>query len=224
MRLTEVLAFFCIDYNSNNVYLDNENLNIALTPEGGTRISTTDYYHYGTFEIEMMMAKGQNVVTAIVLLAENNDEIDYEFVGKDTNIIQSNLYWKGEALYEVNAEYHKTDLDLTSSFNNYTILWRPESLEWFLNGQLLRKETKFPNSPSKLHIGIWGAGVSNWGGSGLVFNDVTPSYKSVVKRIEMKTLEESSSSTLKTNFFVNYYWNLIYLYQIYYLLKCLSML
>ena len=214
MKLLDILPFFCIDYNSKNVYLDNaQHLNLALTPFGGTRISNNgnelenSYFQYGKIELEMMMATGQNVVTAIVLLAENKDEIDFEFVGKDISIIQSNLYYKGEPIYEKNAMYHNTNTNLTSSFNNYTIIWEPNSLKWYTNGQLLRTETTFPDSPSKLYIGIWGAeGVSKWAGTGLVFNAVNQNYTSVIKRIEFEKYGKdryqiNQSSMLKMTFF-----------------------
>lgn len=202
MKLRDILSFFCIDYNSNNAYVDkSEHLNLVLTPFGGTRISSNEYFQYGTVEVEMMMAKGENVVTAIVLLADNKDEIDYEFVGKDTSIIQSNLYYKGEPIYETNAEYHNTNLDLTTSFNNYTIVWQPGNLRWFINGKLLRRETMFPDTASKLYIGIWGADVSKWGGTGLVFNAVTPNYKSIVKRIEIKKGIENGGTQFKISLF-----------------------
>lgn len=210
MRLLEVLPFFCVDYNSNNAYVDkSQNLNLALTPFGGTRISSNEYYQYGTFEIEMMMAKGQNVVTAIVLLADNKDEIDYEFVGKDVTIIQSNLYYKGEPIYEVNADYHETNINLTTTFNNYTIIWQPGSLEWFLNGKLLRKETKFPDSSSKLQIGIWGADISAWGGTGLVFNAINPNYTSIIKRVEIKRYENEKSQDSGVNSKMSFFYTLL---------------
>lgn len=174
---TELPAGLTADYNAANADISDGVLSLILNKEtGGTRISVDNLFQYGTVESTMQIAAGSNVVTAFILMADNGDEIDFEFVGKDTKEIQTNWFYKGKPIYNVHAAFFRVNRDLATSFNTFAIHWTPEYYEWKVNGRSLRKfsrndTTEFPDSPSKIQIGIWNANTSKWAGPGINWND-----------------------------------------------------
>ncbi len=160
-----------IDYGSNNVAQANGALQIGITEVGGTRVSLNQTLQYGSIEVKMKAAAGSNIVSSFILMADNGDEIDFEFVGKDPKLIQTNFFYKGVPIYDKNAKFYATQLNLTTTFNVYVINWTKDYYEWLYNGYSLRKlyrnqTSSFPDSPSKVQFGIWRAQNSNWAGNG----------------------------------------------------------
>lgn len=77
----------------------NDAVILTLSEDGvsssGTLLATTHYVWYGKISASMKSSRGQGVVSAFILLSDNKDEIDFEFVGSDLNNAQSNYYWQG---------------------------------------------------------------------------------------------------------------------------------
>jgi len=161
------------DYNLPNIIQQNNKLYLKLTQDtGGTRISVNEKIQYGQIESTLKISPGSNIVSAFILMADNGDEIDIEFVGKDDTVIQTNFFYKGIPIYDKNAKFYDTKKKLSQSFNKYTIVWTPEYYEWKFNDVTLRKLLKnetinFPDSPSYVQIGIWKAVPSKWAGPGV---------------------------------------------------------
>lgn len=77
----------------------NDAVILTLSEDGasssGTLLASTHYVWYGRISATMKSSRGQGVVSAFILLADNKDEIDFEFVGTDLESAQSNYYWQG---------------------------------------------------------------------------------------------------------------------------------
>lgn len=100
--------------DSGNI-LNNTDGSLALTlteANGGTRISSTHYVHYGTITARsasflhvkflrdtdcyaVKTGKWGGVVTAFITMSDVKDEIDWEFPGAQTTEGQSNFFWQG---------------------------------------------------------------------------------------------------------------------------------
>lgn len=165
--------YYTIDYNTRNAQTQNDQMNLVLDQTyGGTRLSLKEKLNYGRVKATLRVARGSNVISAFILMADNGDEIDFEWVGKDEKIIQSNFFYKGKKVYDVNALMHVTKRDLTQTFNSYEINWTPDYYEWIYNGVILRRLNRnstlfYPDSPSYVQIGIWNASRSSWAGQGI---------------------------------------------------------
>ena len=112
----------CADWVLNQGTIFNTNssggeLALVLTQNnGGTRISSTRYVHYGKitatsallvplnfpFEINespvflsVKTGRWNGVVTAFITMSGIKDEIDWEFPGADTTTGQTNFFWQG---------------------------------------------------------------------------------------------------------------------------------
>jgi len=137
---------------------------ILTETNGGTRLSSTRYVHYGRITATLKTSRWKGVVTAFITMADNKDEIDWEWPGTATTEAQTNLYWQGVPDYN-NGETIKNLTDTFSTYHDYTINWQQDSLSWEIDGKVVRTVTRadlkgaFPSSPSRVQISIWPAGI-----------------------------------------------------------------
>lgn len=61
----------------------------------GTVLASTVYMWYGNVKARMKTGTGRGVVTAFILFSDVKDEIDYEWVGADLAVAQTNYYFQG---------------------------------------------------------------------------------------------------------------------------------
>ena len=172
---------FTMDYNPFNIIQRRGKGELILNRDGGTRISSKNEFRYGIIDASIKIPKGSNVITSFILMSDNGDEIDFEFVGTDTTIIQTNYFYKGEPVFNVNAIFYKVPVDLSDDYNIFTINWTPEYYQWFWNGRLLRtlfksNTPKYPDSISKVQLGIWEAPPSGWAGDGINMSNAPFTY------------------------------------------------
>lgn len=72
----------------------------------GTLLASTSYVWYGKISAQMKSSRGKGVVTAFILMSDVKDEIDFEFVGTDLEIAQSNFYFQGIPNCESSARHN----------------------------------------------------------------------------------------------------------------------
>ncbi|KAJ3122950.1 hypothetical protein HK098_002319 [Nowakowskiella sp. JEL0407] len=142
----------------------------------GVRLSTTSYITLGsivTARIKPTTAGG--VVTAVITMADDKDEIDWEWTGDPANIqvAQSNFFSKG-ALDYTNSGKHPISTGNKADFHDFTIDWNAERLNWVIDGAVVRTSTaaqlgaKYPISPARFQLAVWDGtqseGTRNWAG------------------------------------------------------------
>ena len=126
------------------------------------------FYQYGLFEVNMKPAKSEGTVSSFFTYtgpSNDNpwDEIDIEFLGKDTTKIQFNYFTDGVG----NNEYmHELGFDASEDFHTYAFEWRPDSISWYVNGELIHTATEnIPQTPQQIMMNFWPAiGVDGWTG------------------------------------------------------------
>ncbi|PSW18134.1 1,3-beta-glucanase [Photobacterium sanctipauli] len=143
------------------------------------------YYGYGCFEAEIKPISESGVITSFFLFAGPYDtpeggngmhnEIDIEFLGNNTNLLQVN-YWTNDDRYE-NSNEHLIylDFDASEDFHRYGIKWTKKAIKWYIDGKMVYKvrnktaATAIPSqADSKLRImaNVWATDnrISNWAG------------------------------------------------------------
>ncbi|KAI9322526.1 concanavalin A-like lectin/glucanase domain-containing protein [Dichotomocladium elegans] len=139
----------------------------------GPTFNASTYMRFGRVSATIQSASVGGAITAVILIADNGDEIDFEFLGGDPDHVQTNYFWGREVLYTVNGGYH--DVPGGAVYDNlhtYTIDWSPERIEWYVDGQLVRtrekKDTcdengvcKFPSEPARVQIGLWDGSIDS---------------------------------------------------------------
>lgn len=136
-------------------------------PYSGSEFQLDGYYGYGRYEAVLKGAVGSGVVTAFFThtgdyFGDPHDEIDFEFLGRDTRVVQVNYFTDAEV---AGAELVNLGFDYTKDFHLYAFEWKHDSIRWFVDGKLIhevRAETAkvpIPSASGRAIALLWtGAG------------------------------------------------------------------
>ncbi|KAI0743192.1 concanavalin A-like lectin/glucanase domain-containing protein [Irpex lacteus] len=153
-------------------------LGMLLTEaNGGTRLSSTRYVHYGTITARLKTGRWGGVVTAFITMSDIKDEIDWDYPEK------------------TQGGTHNISSDSFSNYHDYTIDWQPDTLTWSIDNNVVRTVKRsdtvdsqgvshFPNTPSRVQLRSYLAcginssapGTVEWAGGMINWDD--PDYKS----------------------------------------------
>ncbi|KAF7351382.1 Glycoside hydrolase family 16 protein [Mycena sanguinolenta] len=165
---------------------------MLLTQEnGGTRLSSTRYFHYGTVTARMKTGRWAGIVTAFITMSNVKDEIDWEFPGNETTSGQSNYFWQGVVTTPNHGEVATGLTDTYANYHDYTIDWQQDTLTWLIDGKVVRTVNKadtivngvaeYPTTPARFQLSLWPAGTASsaqgtieWAGGLIDYND--PDY------------------------------------------------
>jgi len=165
-----------VDYGHEILEHSKEAREIAITYDvrNGARWRTKHRFESGIFSAKIKTPAGNtsglNCSFYLSSLEgdKTQDEIDFEFLGKDKGIIQTNVYTVGTGNRE---EIHQLGFDSSLEFHEYTIDWSPERILWLIDGAQVRKYEReggaYPTKPMFLYASVWNAGYidnGNWAG------------------------------------------------------------
>ncbi len=149
--------------------------NAQNKPYKGAELFTPGAVTYGKFEFRMRVAKGSGVLSTFFLYKDGSEqsqnfweEIDVEVFGKDNaETWQSNILTGFGGPTGIEAE-HDTNLDLSEGYYTYTVEWRPDSVVWKFEDQVIRTVTGTPandlTNPQSVRFNIWSAFAEAWVG------------------------------------------------------------
>lgn len=142
----------------------------------GAEYRTSKKYSYGTYTVRMKPAKQNGIVSSFFTWTESKDEIDIEFLGKDTNKVQFNYFVKGVGGHEkiVNLGF-----DASKDFHEYSFTWTPTSIEWFVDNKSVYsvKNVELPTDPQIIMMNLWnGITVDSWLKPFVYKNEITATY------------------------------------------------
>lgn len=165
---------FDCTWRLNNITFEDGIMRLTIDSDGknaspkwsGGEYRTRNFYSYGLFEVRMKPIKNDGVVSSFFTYtgpSDNNpwDEIDIEFLGKDTTKVQLNYFTNGVG----NHEYmHDLGFDAAEEFHTYAFEWLPDSITWYVDGEPIYTATeKIPSTPAKVMMNVWpGIGVDDW--------------------------------------------------------------
>eukprot|EP00475_Leptophrys_vorax_P033544 TRINITY_DN52913_c0_g1_i1.p1 TRINITY_DN52913_c0_g1~~TRINITY_DN52913_c0_g1_i1.p1 ORF type:complete len:231 (+),score=18.28 TRINITY_DN52913_c0_g1_i1:79-693(+) len=165
MESMEPLA---VDYCDQFSEVDGNDVKITVddsTPCRGSRVRSESRYPSGIFSARIKCPKGdisglvQSFYTSSLEGSKDQDEIDFEFLGKDKWSVQTNFYVNGKGGREMLVPL---GFDCSSDFHEYTIFWSSEQIVWQVDGQVKRVAKRedgqpFPVKPSYIYASIWDA-------------------------------------------------------------------
>ncbi|KAL9036268.1 MAG: hypothetical protein Q9214_006212, partial [Letrouitia sp. 1 TL-2023] len=127
---------------------------------------TSFKFFFGRVEFVVKAAPGVGIVSSMVLLSQDLDEIDWEFLGGQTSTVQTNYFGKGYT-----GTYNRSTTPAVTNpqevFHNYALDWSPDALIWFIDGKAVRtlkaaeadgNGDQYPQSPMKVSLSLWDAG------------------------------------------------------------------
>ena len=173
---------------------------------------TQNYYHYGDYEVSMKPSANEGTASTFfvctgpydtkfvldengdyvlddngqrVTVANPHDEIDIEFLGKDTTHVQFNFFVDGKG---GNEYMYDLGFDASKEFHTYGFRWAEDSITWFVDGKPVYKVTtdktattgenvklveKLPSTAGRMLTNYWCGNERAWGWMG--------EYKGAVK-------------------------------------------
>ena len=120
--------------------------------------------HFGRYEVEMTAARGEGVISSFFTYTgphfdDPHDEIDFEFLGRDTTKVWLNRFVGGSKLP---GQWIDLGFDAADEPHLYAFEWLPDEIIWYVDGrELLRVddgEKAIPEHPGKVYINIWAGG------------------------------------------------------------------
>lgn len=125
------------------------------------RIELEEYILYGRVELDIKGAPGQGVILSFYLQSDDLDEIDIaEIFGANHLTYQSNFFYKGDITTFGEVAFHETTTLPINTWHRYGIVWTRNSIEWLLDGKVLRRAShkNIPDTPMKTIISLWVGG------------------------------------------------------------------
>ncbi len=173
------VPFWANDTSAENADASVDGLKLSITDKtrrGGRHdwltgeISSKSKFGYGRYEVVMKPAKGAGLVSAFFTytgpyFGEPHDEIDIEFLGKDTRRVELNMFKDGVAGASKTV---RLPFDASEDFHLYAIEWRPDRVAWFVDGELIHETEPgaggIPVTPGKITMNLWTGNLYGWHG------------------------------------------------------------
>ncbi|KAJ5523320.1 hypothetical protein N7513_012864 [Penicillium frequentans] len=170
------------------------------TENASTLLVSNFYIFFGVMETHVKMSPGRGIISSVILQSDDEDEIDWEWVGYNTSSVQSNFFGKGNTTTSDRGAFHNV-ANADTEYHNYTSYWDKERLEWWIDGEKVRTVNysepttlygkNYPQTPCRVKASIWPVGLPSasvgnieWGG-GLVNWDDLP-FTMSIQRIRVK--------------------------------------
>ncbi|KAL5611395.1 uncharacterized protein BROUX77_001551 [Berkeleyomyces rouxiae] len=162
------------------------------------------YFFWGRTEMMMRCANGTGIISSMMWLSDDLDEVDFEFMGTQPERSATNYFGKGIEDFS-NGGYHNGTFNNQAGFHNYTVDWTENYLRWYIDGELIRTLTpneanntyNFPQTPMKFNIGIWAGGdprlpqgTRDWAGGTTDYN--AGPYSMYVKSVKITDYSNNS--------------------------------
>ncbi len=168
-------SMFNVTWRKKNVTFNDGNMQLVIDkditpqlgiPYSGGEFRSKDFYGYGRYEVSMKPIKNDGVVSSFFTYTgptDNNpwDEIDIEFLGKDTTIVQFNYFTDSRGGHE---HIHQLGFDAAEDFHTYAFEWHQDKIVWFVDGvEVYSASESIPVTEGKIMMNAWcGSGVDGW--------------------------------------------------------------
>lgn len=193
---------FNVVWKTHNVHYENGIMRLGITEEKATawidsveveydytagEARTQNYYHYGDYEVSMKPSANDGTASTFFVctgpydlkdgVPNAHDEIDIEFLGKDTTHVQFNFFVDG-----VGGNEYMYDLgfDASEEYHTYGFRWEENAITWFVDGEPVYKVTtdnveegknvrvveKLPSTAGRILTNYWCGNERAWGWMG----------------------------------------------------------
>ncbi|KAJ2349952.1 putative glycosidase CRH2 [Coemansia sp. RSA 2671] len=202
-------------FEPNNAAVTDGNLVLQMNYDApnkkgfGATTSASHTFQYGRVTARIKTAAiAKGTVSAFIIRNDQvGDEIDFEWVGKSPNQVQTNFFYHDILDYS-NSEYFDVGANTATTYHDYTIDWTPDAITWIVDGKTLRKLNrkdtydsktkvyKFPAAEGRIGFSIWDGGNSGsdgtekWAGTPTPWTPSTV-YKMFVDSIKITCAKEN---------------------------------
>ena len=156
---------FNVDWNQDNVAFKDGKMELSVTDadeEGkyyGGEARTYDDFHYGNYEVTMKPMKASGTASTFFTYTgpsfdeDPHDEIDIEFLGKDTTKVQFNYFTNGVGGHEY---MYDLGFDASEDYHTYGFRWEEDRIVWFVDDVAVYEATEnIPSTPGRIFMNAW---------------------------------------------------------------------
>jgi hypothetical protein len=136
---------------------------LSLSYAGG-ELQRKGFYGYGRYEAIVKAPSGSGVVSSFFTHTNNqfgdpHDEVDIEFLGRDTHRLHLNYFKDG---VPAGSYYAPVGFDTSADFHLYAFEWAPDSIRWYADGRLVHEvhgpAARVPRATGRVIMNLWSAG------------------------------------------------------------------
>lgn len=153
---------FAVTWQNENVDYNDDKMSLEIKKDGdkltGGELKSKDFFHYGSYSVKMKPMKVDGTASTFFTYTGPSDdqpwdEIDIEFLGKDTTKVQFNYFTNGKG----NHEYmYDLGFDASLDYHEYGFRWTEESITWFVDKKPVYQATKdIPTHPQRIMTNAW---------------------------------------------------------------------
>lgn len=169
-----------VSFNSTGMTFTLNNTASHGYPYASGEIQSKATYGHGLYNVTMKPAAAAGIVSSFFLYTSTPvwDEIDIEFLGKDTTKVQFNYFVNGVGGHE---HLHSLGFDASQGFHTYGIEFLGTGINWYVDGQKVYSVNSgtLPTHAMQVMANLWpGTGVDTWLGSFTYSSPLTAQYKS----------------------------------------------
>ena len=154
---------------------------------------------FGYYSCVMKPVKGNGIISAFFTYSNegnNHNEIDIEFLGKNTKRVQFNYYVDNEP-NKGHEHMHNLSFDYTKDYHKYGFLWTSEKIVWYIDDKpVYEVNGSVPQAKQEIMSNLWTIDSKNEGGVGWAgaFDTSTIPLSMHVKSISYVSLDEIEQS------------------------------
>ncbi|MBP5092036.1 MAG: family 16 glycosylhydrolase [Bacilli bacterium] len=157
---------FGVDWSAQQTKFDDKGMTFSISKDeegkyyGGEikTIGDDGVFKYGYYGARMKPAKAVGTVSSFFTYtgpSEDNphDEIDIEFLGKDTTTVQFNYYAESDKSHEFT---YKLGFDASADFHDYGFYWDAKQIVWYVDGVAVhRVKESIPTLGQRIMTNYW---------------------------------------------------------------------
>ncbi|KAK9441422.1 glycoside hydrolase family 16 protein [Metarhizium brunneum] len=164
-----VLDFWAVDEATANdkkrLDFDTDGNGVAMgmwKPGDAPTLVSSKYLLFGKVSVTLRAAKGNGLITAVVLKSDSGDEIDWELLGAYDNQAQTNYFYDGQALFNTYNDTYDLAASSFDAFQKYSLEWTDQFLSFSVNDTIRKvwyvgeiPAAKWPQTPMQVKLGVW---------------------------------------------------------------------
>ncbi|CAI5954310.1 unnamed protein product [Closterium sp. NIES-64] len=166
--LTPLAVDYCDDHCIGCSSSTDGSATIKMDNSCGSRFRSSLPNSFGFFSVDYRcpQGKGSGLVSSFYLSSQEGskvqDEIDFEWLGKNNTVVQTNYYVQGVG---GNEKLITLGHDCSAAFHNYALYWTNKQLIWYIDFVPVRvllnttaiDGAPYPSKPSFLYASVWDA-------------------------------------------------------------------
>jgi endo-1,3-1,4-beta-glycanase ExoK len=154
------------EWRKENLAVEDGRLTLSIKSNPRTQqgtcaeLQSRGIYGFGTYEASVRPVSASGTVSAFFTYigpvhGQPHDEIDFEFLGRDTSTLQLNYFVNGEGNHEIFVPSGEGDAD---GFIQLSFEWTADIIRWYVDRRLVAETgpgDTIPTVPSRIYLSFW---------------------------------------------------------------------